>query len=82
MYQDFKKRRISNLQCLFVLAMTLPLFIFYGEAASLLYALSIIFLGMFLNQSSILGAGDTKLLAAYSFAIRPDYLWPILFLIV
>ncbi|MGF1755855.1 prepilin peptidase [Vibrio makurazakiensis] len=82
MYKDVKIRKISNLQCLLALLVTFPLFLLHGELTSLLHALSIIVLGVFLNQFSILGAGDTKLLAVYSLAIRPEYLWPILFLII
>ncbi|MEZ9338088.1 prepilin peptidase [Vibrio splendidus] len=82
MYKDVKNRTISNLECILVLIVVFPFFLLYGESISLLYVLSIVVIGVVLNQLSILGAGDTKLLAAYSFAIRPDYLWPILFLIV
>ncbi|OEE93918.1 A24 family peptidase, partial [Vibrio crassostreae] len=82
MLNDYKFRKISNWQCLFVLILTLPIFLVYGQAISLFYGFCIIILGVVLNQLSILGAGDTKLLAAYSFAIGPDHLWPILFLIV
>lgn len=82
MYKDVKIRRVTNLQCLLILVVVFPLFLLSGEVISLFYSLSIVTFGVLLNQFSILGAGDTKLLAVYSLAISPEYLWPILFLII
>ncbi|MEZ8881258.1 prepilin peptidase [Vibrio lentus] len=82
MYEDIISRRISNFRCLLLLMVTLPVFLLHGQSISLFYSVGVVVIGVVLNKISVLGAGDSKLLAAYSLAIKPEYLYPILLLII
>lgn len=82
MYEDIITRRISNIQCLLLLLVISPAFLLNGEVMPLFFSLGIVVVGVFLNEISVLGAGDSKLFAVYSLAIDPEHLWPISFIII
>ncbi|WP_417348606.1 A24 family peptidase [Ferrimonas sp.] len=81
-YSDIRHRKISNITVVFtgvltaIIALTGP-----GERIQLLLPIIIVAVGMALMMLNILGAGDTKLLAAYSLGINPE-LFPGVLLVI
>lgn len=79
---DIRHRKISNITVIFtglltaIIALTGP-----REQIQLLLPIIIIAIGMALMMLNILGAGDTKLLAAYSLGINPE-LFPGVLLVI
>ncbi|WP_241430356.1 MULTISPECIES: prepilin peptidase [unclassified Vibrio] len=81
-YSDVRYRRISNLSVCFVTFSTIPLFLTYGSILSVGSAIGIILIGVLLNFFSLLGAGDTKVLAAFALVITPEFMLPTILLVL
>ncbi|WP_244291601.1 MULTISPECIES: prepilin peptidase [Vibrio] len=81
-YCDFRVRIITNKHCAIVTVIALYSLVCKDNFDVLPFSLSILIFGIALSYFSILGAGDSKLLSAISLAISPEYIVPIIFLIV
>lgn len=81
MYTDIRHRNISNLYCTCILLFSLLFGSLYGDfSVPILRMICILLVGIVLFSFSIVGAGDVKLLAAYSLGISPEYWWLTLYL--
>ncbi|PMN71971.1 hypothetical protein BCT27_15715 [Enterovibrio norvegicus] len=82
MATDITKRTISNSLCLFVLMTCIALALFDSSLQIHMYQFtSVVVIGLGLFAMGVLGAGDTKLLAAYSLIIDEEYFLFTLFII-
>ncbi|WP_191602895.1 A24 family peptidase [Marinomonas algicola] len=82
-YTDIRSRTISNRYCLLILMLACFCSCFDGGAVlAILRVFGILFIGVILFSLSIIGAGDVKLLAAYSVGISTEYWWLTLYLIL
>mgnify|MGYP000736831231 CR=1 FL=1 len=73
-FEDITKRKISNNICLSVLFMSGMLSVVSGVFPDLLPTMLILFFGFVLTRLNIIAAGDIKLMAAFSIAIKPEFL--------
>ncbi|WED24563.1 prepilin peptidase [Vibrio sp. JC009] len=72
-FNDIRNRTISNKQVIAVLIGSLVLAVSGGDFIHTMpYALSILVVGVVLFLIGVWGAGDAKLLFAYSVAIKPE----------
>ncbi|WP_083651686.1 prepilin peptidase [Photobacterium proteolyticum] len=72
---DIKKRTIKN-NNIVVIALLCSFFAITNNEGNIYFiqAITIIIIGILLTLSGVLGAADSKLLAAYSLSIEPDIL--------
>ncbi|MGY3569999.1 A24 family peptidase [Vibrio paucivorans] len=71
-YTDVVHRKISNRQSVIVFVLCLILMIYSDNYSSYLHSIIILLMGILLFTFGFWGAGDAKLLSAFSLAIKPD----------
>lgn len=79
---DFKRRYISNLNCVCIFVLCLLIFINNYDYLSIINSSLILICGFILNRFNMIGGGDVKLLFAFSIAIAPNYLMLTIIVIV
>ncbi|CAM4072748.1 prepilin peptidase [Vibrio neonatus] len=78
-YSDWKTRTIPNKFVLFLLILLLPTIIKNFHIIVLIHFLGILILGFLLFLAGVMGAGDIKLLAVISLAVKPAFFLLFLF---
>jgi prepilin peptidase CpaA len=81
-YTDVKQRQITNGSVLLVALLCLSILVVKQQYLALVFSFIILMVGIGLFVLGIIAAGDIKLLAAFSLAIKPEYLLVTLGLIV
>lgn len=71
-YTDVVHRKISNRQSVIVFFLCLVMMIYSGNYSSYLHFIIISLIGLLFFILGLWGAGDAKLLSAFSLAIKPD----------
>ncbi|MFN1531577.1 A24 family peptidase [Vibrio jasicida] len=77
-YKDITERRISNKTCALFLILGLANMVWMQNYASLIWAVGILLVGFGLTVLGIIAAGDVKLLALLSLAIKPELMGDVL----
>lgn len=81
-YTDVRHRQITNGVVLIVALLCLSILVVNQQYSALMLSCTILMVGIALFLLGVIGAGDIKLLAAFSLAIKPEYLLMTLGLIV
>jgi len=80
-YDDLVCRRIKNRHVLAVFFICCFIWLNTSVISSLVIAVAVLFIGFILNLLGLIGAGDVKLLGAFSVAIKPE-LMPLVLMIM
>lgn len=80
-YTDISKRKILNYQTTIIFALCLSLMVYHDLYENYLHTILIFSIGLITFSFGFIGAGDVKLLTAFSLAIRPDYI-PIVMMLI
>lgn len=81
MYKDITERRISNKTCGLLLVLGLVNMVWMQNYAALIWAVGILLVGFGLTVLGVVAAGDVKLLAPLSLAIKPEFMGDVLIVI-
>lgn len=81
MYKDVTERRISNKTCGLFLILGLVNMVWMQNYAALIWAVGILLVGFGLTVLGVIAAGDVKLLAPLSLAIKPELMGDVLIVI-
>ncbi|MFV8413606.1 A24 family peptidase [Vibrio owensii] len=81
MYKDVTDRRISNKTCGLLLVLGLVNMVWMQNYAALIWSGGILLVGFGLTVLGVIAAGDVKLLAPLSLAIKPEYMSDVLIVI-
>lgn len=73
-YTDVRQRQIANGAVLLVALICLVILIVNQQYPALVFSFIILVVGIALFVLGVIAAGDIKLLAAFSLAIKPEYL--------
>jgi prepilin peptidase CpaA len=81
-YSDVQQRQIGNNSVCLVALLCLSILVVNQQYSAIIHALLILAVGVALFLMRVIAAGDIKLLAAFSLAIKPEYLLSTLGLIL
>lgn len=81
-YTDVRQRQIANNAVVVVALLCLSILLVNQQYPALMFSFIILVVGIGLFVLGVIAAGDIKLLAAFSLAIKPEYLLMALGLIV